>query len=274
MRFGSGKLSVAILNHFLSDKAITSKEIDVILWLSIRQDEYGRTFGVKYSDVCNDIGMSHQEYYNCMDKLEQKNFIRIMVRNRNGWDVEIIDNVFVDAKDDKKGYLNTNRSFLFSKPFIQLKAFEKKIILKLLIQKSHFNTFFLQIRTLQNWIGITNTQLLTSYMKNIKKFFSLVITKKERNTQFIIFNLHSYIDNQTKDDMSIRQHFLKHKIIATCRQLKAFFTETTIADLITLLGQYPKHYTLVKQIAIDCIYEKKCIEPKLINHIINDKIKK
>ena len=275
MRFGNGKLSVSVISKLLSDKSITSKEIDILLWLSVRQDAYGRTFGVKYTDVCSDIGMSHQEYYNCMDKLEKNNFIRIIYQHRSGWDIEIWENVFTDNKEDKKRYLNTNKCFLFSKDFIRLKAMEKKIILKLLIQKNgHFNPFFLHVRTLEKWIGIKNIQLLNSYIKSIKKFFNLTISKKDGNNRFVIFNLHNHLEGLTKDNLTIRQHYLKHKIITTCRRLKAKWDNAKIADLIILFGQYPAYYNLVQQVAIDSIWETGSIEPKLINYIINQKIKK
>jgi len=86
----------------------TEKEIDVIFWITRRQDAYGCTFGIKYYDVCTDTSTIIQEYYNCISGLENKKFLRTIKRNsQQGWDIEILGNVFATSQYDKKRYLNT-----------------------------------------------------------------------------------------------------------------------------------------------------------------------
>lgn len=277
MRFGNGKLNASIIEKLVYNKKITSKEIDVLFWIAKRQDAYGRTFGVKYHDVCTDTKISYQEFYNCIAGLENKTFIRVMNRNaRQGWDIEILENIFASAQDDKKRYLNINKDFFYSHTFIKLKANEKKILLKILLQRPKNNkAFFLRIDTIINWIGTDNIQLIRSYIYKLKNFLEITISNKTKGKKSLLiikpnYKLESILNRAS---YSIKSSYFKHKLICLCRQYRATYDAKTISDVLSLMNQYKDYLNILYHIIIDTIHDKGSLEPKLINYIMKTKLK-
>ena len=276
MRIGNGKLDAAIIEKLINANQITAKEIDVLFWIARRQDAYGRTFGVKYYDVCTDTSISIQEYYNCISGLEIKNFVRVINRNsQQGWDVEILGNIFATSQDDKKRYLNINKDIFYSESFINLKANEKKLLIRILLEKrSNNKAFFMRIDTLMNWIGIDNIQLMNSYILKLKKFFQINLSNKTKgkNSLFVIIPNYQLESILNRTSYSIKAFYFKHKLKCLCRQYNAPYDETNINDILILLNQYGDHLNTLEHIIIDTIHEKGSLEPKLINYIMNSKL--
>lgn len=277
MRIGNGKLNASIIESLIHTKQITSKEIDVLFWIARRQDAYGRTFGIKYREVCTDTEISHQEYYNCISGLEVKGFLRVINRNcRQGWDIEILDNIFATSKDDKKRYLNINKDIFYSKSFIQLKANEKKLLIKILLQKPNSKkAFFLRIDTIKSWINIDNIQLINSYITKLKKFFEIKLSGKTKGEKslFVIVPNYQLESILNRASYSIKTFYFKHKLRCLCRQYNASYDDKTMNDVLTLLNQYGDYLNTLEHIIIDTIHEKGSLEPKLINYIMNSKLK-
>lgn len=274
MRFGNGKLNAEIINKIIETKSITGKQIDVLLWLAIRQDEFGRIFYVKYNEVSNDLNICNQEYYNCINSLEKHNIIRIINRHYvNGWDIEILNNIYISENDDKKRYLNINRNFLYTQIFRTLKANEKKLVLKILLSIKLEKSFFLNFKNIKLWLGITNKQLINSYikkLKSLKDIFDIKISKKSWKKTIIIKKI--FQDSPYKYE-SIAYHFLYNKIKQLCRLYKVKYTLETLKDTIILFVQYKKHYTLISNVFSDTIIKNHELSPKLINYIVSSKIK-
>lgn len=279
MRFGSCKLNETIVNNIVASKIITSKEIDVILWLARRQDDFGRTFNVKYFEVCNDIGISHQEFYNCIKSLSTQKYIKLLSRsNKTGWDIELINNIFHDENDDKKRYLNINRNALFSDDFISLKANEKKLILKIIFEKKENKKFFLYHQTISKWLGIFNKQLIKSYINNIKDFFFFLIEPKQKSAKKKIKSPHIIVDSIKNtlafSDDSIINHFYRHKLKSLCRNLKIPIDNLKIDSVITIIKQFKSYYDIssIHNIIFNSIEEQKDIVPQTINWLITHKL--
>lgn len=274
MRFGNGKLNAEIINKIIETNSITGKQIDVLLWLAIRQDEFGRIFYVKYNEVTNDLKICNQEYYNCINNLEKQNIIRIIHTHYvNGWDIEILDNVYASQNDDKKRYLNINRNFLYTETFRVLKANEKKLILKILLNIKLEGKFFLNFTTIKSWLKIKNKQLINSYIKklqSLKDVFNISIFKKRKKQTIIIKK--NFQDSPYKHE-SIANHFLYNKIKQLCRLYKVKYTMEALKDTSTLFAQYADYYTLVFSAFSDTIIQTHKLQPKLINYIVSSKIK-
>ena len=108
-----------------------------MLWISLRQNQFGLVNNVKYYDICNDINISHQEFYNSIYNLVAYKYLTVTSRSRKyGWDIKILNNIFLDEDDDKQRYLTINRKFLYEESFLKLRSNEKKLILKILIEKN------------------------------------------------------------------------------------------------------------------------------------------
>ncbi len=292
IRIGNCRLSNTIIDKILFDKTITSIEIDILLWLSLKQDEFGKIEGVRYAEVCEDIRISNQTYYDCIARLEFGQYITVSECNRFGWDIIINDNIFLGEEDYKKGYLTTNRAIIHNPIFYKLKANEKKLVLKILTTKKDFlgkggsdsQDFFLYVTTIKNWLGITNKYLIDSYMKSLANIFEIYRFKKGEKGEkigYVIKNtnpIQRYISRwPSAEDFkkTEKEQFLSHKFKAMCRRKHIKYTLQDIKDLITLTTQYAKKIGLCSfyYIITRVLEAKKSIECKLINAIISNKIK-
>jgi len=284
IRFTNCKLSSDIINSMAINPSISSAQIDVLLWIARRQDAFGRVFYVKYSEVCKDIGISHQEYYNCIQSLVDENIIRVINRhNRYGWDFEILNNAFIGSEDDKDRYLNINRNFLFSKAFIGLRSNEKKLILKILLEKIEGKEFYLFISTVTKWTGIKNRQLIRSYLDKLKTFFTVSFFTKGKNNRNKSYKHKDRQGCVLQDDVislnfhknSEFEHVYKHKIKTLCRNMKIFVSgEHLIDDVIILMQQYMNHVHLsvIYNIIVGSLEKHNEIRPRYINWKINNYI--
>lgn len=272
-RFGSGKIKYSILSKLIEDKKMTSKEIDLFLWLAIRQSDQGIVSYVKYKEVCADIGFSIQEFYNCVYALESRQYISIKERHgSHGWHIQIIDNTFATAADDKQRYLNIHRDFLFEKTFIEMRANEKKLVLKIITTYNTAKDYYIKIEAIIDWLQTSNTQLIRSYIEKIKAIFS-IYRKKYNNKNSNVFVIEK--NNVTVGDAygSISDKFLNYWLRSTFRVKKILCTPDALKDLIALFKQYKNHFNLVYDVMVTTLTKTdNTIEPKLIHSIITTEL--
>lgn len=276
MRLTSAKISSTIINRIINDTSISSKEIDVLLWISLRQNQFGLVSNVKYYDICNDINISNQEFYNSIYNLVAYKYITVISRSRKyGWDIKILNNIFLDENDDKQRYLTINRKFLYEESFLRLRSNEKKLILKILIEKNPSKKFFLNFETIKKWISIDNSQLIKSYIRSLKKFFNLHISKNNKTKSVtIIINETPLINLDFSDKSQIKYHYL-YKVYSICRNMKIKNrSEKNLLDVVILIQQYAKYIPLTSiwNTIINSFEEKNSIEPKYINILLQSRL--
>lgn len=158
---------------------LTKCEMNLILFLSFYQDEYGRIYGVHYKDVSDKTGMSYQEFYNAKKSLEEKGFIRCEKSNRIDHDITILNNAFLTREDDKKGYINTSHNIFHTKEFYQMKAGAMLLAMKLMKNTYDERGYFLIgvkkfYEKYTQIFGVTK-RVLRNYLKQLKEFFSIGI---------------------------------------------------------------------------------------------------
>lgn len=255
---------------------ITSNELDLLLYMSLRQDPWGKVIGLYYKDVVLDLCFSSkQSFYNSLYGLEDKGYIKINYdRKDEYWECIILDNIFLDSKDDNKGYFNTNRDFLHTPEFRSLSLNEKKICIKLAIQyhEQHCEGFGMSIypKTVSKWIGVKSTALIYKYIENISAFFPSVIKKGTLGNMFHFGN-HNYVPF-IKADASEREHHLLHKLKYFCRSYSIAYTIKDLKDLIVLIGQYAaKGPGRLYGTICNVLLSKRSIEPALINSLLSGK---
>lgn len=280
---GSAKLSYAIINKICSTPTlwvkdpeneckkievtnVTDLELKLLLDLTLLQDQFGhiKDFDAKSFSLRHNCSI--QSYYNARDGLELKEYIRVVPQKPD--DMQILDNMFRDENEDTKGYFNTNKEFLFSKEFQDLKVNEKKLAIQLAIKYNAVDraNFGLKIgvETLAKMIGIKTVSLIYKYMESLHYLFPNYRKKTEAGS-FI------YIDKEINDykntyTASERETFLEHKIKQFCRFFKINYTMADLKDLIILLGQYASYNKgLLTSVVLDVLIKKKSIEPALIN---------
>ena len=276
MRLTSAKISSTIINRIINDTSISSKEIDVLLWISLRQNQFGLVSNVKYYDICNDINISNQEFYNSIYNLVAYKYITVISRSRKyGWDIKILNNIFLDEDDDKQRYLTINRKFLYEESFLRLRSNEKKLILKIIIEKNPSKKFFLNFETIKKWISIDNSQLIKSYIRSLKKFFNLHISKNNKTKSVtIIINETPLINLDFSDKSQIKYHYL-YKVYSICRNMKIKNrSEKNLLDVVILIQQYAKYIPLTSiwNTIINSFEEKNSIEPKYINILLQSRL--
>ncbi len=289
MRTTNNKLGYHIINKIMSPKIIiptqdgtdieisniTDIELDLLLYLSTRQNAFGSIEGIYYKDLMLELNCSKQSFYNAFYGLETKGYIQIDYSGCNkNWKCTILNNIFLNEKDDEKGYFNTNRPFLYSTEFKELTLNEKKLCILLTIKmaKAYQNhkPFDVYPLTIASWLGIDSISTIYKYCNNIEKFFPNIRVKGIKGEK-IVFTSKCYIPFQLPDEEHTeRMNFLTHKIKYFCKMYDISYTIKDVQDLIVLMGQYAsKGVGKLFSIICDILISKRRIEPALINSLLN-----
>ncbi len=288
MRIGNTKLANSIVKRlqpkFLElkdsegntyiERNVTNKEFDLFMYLALRQDPFGKVEGIYYKDLMIEIDVCKQTFYDTLNGLERKQYIKVSKFNADYFDVQILNNKFADKKDDEKGYININRAFLHSWSFKRLKVNEKKIILWLLMSYKPSTGLKIYPQKIAKMLDLKTKSmtLIYNYIENIKEFFPYSRIKGEKGDLVYFHKGNDTIIYKTQK--TDREQYLEHKIKHICRIFKISYTMKDLKDLIILIGQYAaKGIGKVFSIISDVLIKKRSIEPKLINSYLSDSYK-
>lgn len=281
MRITNNKLSNKIVDRmstptlYLKDEDgntvevnnVTSLEFDFLVYLSRIQNAFGKAIGVHHRDVMKAIECCKQSHYNVIEGLVNKEYITAIQAKKDGlWDFTILDNIFLNDKDDKKGYVNTNRDFLYTPGFRRLPVNAKKLCLKLLISYNSQTGLKIYLPNLAKWIGVKTVSHMHTYLESIKGFFPYELVDGIQGY------LVSFVPGNNICDIysvkSEKENFFTHKIKYFCRKFKVSYTMETVQDLIVLILQYASlGSSVVFGIICDILLSKRSIEPALINSL-------
>lgn len=162
---------------------MTGNEVNFILYLSRFQNESGKVIGVYYKDVCEELQISLQGYYDLLHSLEHKGLLSLEKNNYYDVDITLIDNDFTgyDYKniDKNAGYINTNYQLFKSKVFMDLKGPEKLLAIDWLKnylagKRSYAVNVQRFVQKYKELLGISRRSLM-GYVKMLKIFFSIGI---------------------------------------------------------------------------------------------------
>lgn len=98
------KISVEVLEKMMK-KRLTKREVDFVLYVGRFQNEYGMAHGIYYRDLCKEVGLSFQGFYDCMRALQRKGIIEFQKRTYFDYDIEILDNSFAGNENYGRGYV-------------------------------------------------------------------------------------------------------------------------------------------------------------------------
>lgn len=270
-RFTNAKLSRIVVEKLISDKNISAIQIDLLLLLCSIQDECGDFSNVHFTDVTIALSCCKATFYNALLALEKANYIKINWNDRMCWSGTVVSNVFSDSEDDKKGYLRTNISALYSRKFKNLKANEKKILLFLFTNYKTETGMDAYIKTIGSWIGIDNISLIRKYLENIKEFFPFSYKESLQGTLVSFKSNITFVANSDNEASAYLYKLFKrflniHRIPYTLCDLK---------DLVSLAIQFKLLGTRnVIQHIFDILKRKSkiTIQPRLIYTFL-DKIR-
>lgn len=159
-------------------KKLTSKELNLILYLSQYQEESGLVRGVYYKDVCSESGMSIQSFYAAKEALERKGIIKVTKSHYTDFDITINDNNW-NERAFRESYLNTNCCLFKNPVFKKFSAGEKLLsILFLRINLVSNRSFEIGVdkfyREYSKKLGIKK-RILQRYLHTLKSLFAIGI---------------------------------------------------------------------------------------------------
>ena len=125
------KISVEVLEKMMK-KRLTKREVDFVLYVGRFQNEYGMAHGIYYRDLCKEVGLSFQGFYDCMRALQRKGIIAFEKRTYFDYDIEILDNSFAGNENYGRGYVSLHNKMVRSAEFKKLKAPAKLMALYLM----------------------------------------------------------------------------------------------------------------------------------------------
>lgn len=173
------KLKNTFVDRMISER-LSSAEIDFVLLIAKYQSENGTVESVYYKDVCSDLGISIQKFYDIIHSLSDKNFI--VYEKLNGADIRIhfVENDFTNANYNKGGlgYISAAHNNFASKKFTELKAGAKLLYLysqrftsgKHMLLENFYNEFC-------KLLGVAK-KTIQAYVHELKERKLLFISKK------------------------------------------------------------------------------------------------
>lgn len=247
---GSNKLKNKFIARMIQAN-LTSAEFDFIMCLAMRQNNRGIISGVYYRDICEQIGVSYQEFYNILYSLEKKGLITRTKENYIDHDVVLTDNVCETQADFMDGYVHLTTMFTDDK-FRKMKVGAKIIALE---------TYR---------IAMTNK---ASYRKKKKAFFaewSKKLGVQKRSIRVYLHEIESYFSVGVKDDVmyitpkkqakeytqtSETKNCVYAYVKAVCRRKKIPYgqKDKNVEDVAKLIVQYQKEAKDIAKKVAACI---------------------
>lgn len=225
------KLKYSMLKKLNS---LTGKELDLLLFIARFQDEKGNVEAIYYKDVCQELKMCKQSFYNALAGLERKGIVHYMRTPESDYNIKILGNDFSMGKEDyQKGYIMLNRRVFRSKAFQKLKAREKYLLIRLM-QETHLCRGMYKIGRkkfcdkYKGELGVS-ARMICCYIHSLKEFFNIRIVKGIYRISYIA----DKFAKRTESALRQTREHLASKILRQAgykRQWKSHVIE--LADLI------------------------------------------
>lgn len=244
------KIKTSIIKSLLDHgKKMTNTEYNLLLYLSHYQSDDGSVIGIYYKNVCREIQISYQSFYNALYGLKEKGLIEIKKESYTDWDVLIRNNDLSNIDYTKKtsgnsgkekSYLNTGVDLFYSQRFYALKVNEKKLIIELIrlagirggCYKVESKKFY---EDFKNIFGVKK-RALQNYLTTVRRFFEVKLCDG-----YYCFIPHKDAREKTTAP-SDKDVFADGVATAAFRRSKAVYNEETYRDTRFLIIQYFGHY--------------------------------
>ncbi len=283
------KISIEVLEKAIKEK-LSSVELDMLLYIARFQNEAGVASGIYYKDVCENIGISYQGFYDCKKSLQEKGLIYAEKKNYYDWDITILNNSFIGKENYGRGYVSVSSKMVKSTVFRRMRANAKLMALYLLREwsinrkKSRSESYsILKQNLLRKFeeMGFTN-RMTRAYLGELKPFLSVYLENGRK--YFLTFKKNEVYNAGESENEEKRLHDFD----TACRRNKVKEIQEEIKrDVLTVLRQY--HVKVVKKLDfnLSSIVEQSLKElngekkkskwrrelnPKLIHKIIQEEL--
>ncbi len=216
---------------------VTSREFDFLIYISRFQDESGRVEGVHYRDVCAEMGMSFQGFYDTKRSLEEKGIISAGKSSRIDHDITILGNSFEGVENFEESYINTNHNIFQSREFFDLKAGTKLLAMEMMkisyagqgkavIGKEKFYEKYCSMFQVSR-------RVMSAYLMQLKAFFSVGL---KDGKYYITPLVKVYRKPGTKSE---NERYAEHQTKVICRRRRMDVTDhKAVSDTAKLAAQY------------------------------------
>jgi hypothetical protein len=169
------KIRYSLLDRLIE---LTTKEMDIVLYVAIHQDDQGRLLDTYYRDICNAYHMCGQSFYSSLSALQDKGIV-VYERKNQIFSIKLLDNDFSSEKSYQEGYIDLSDNIYRSCEFNYLTAKEKVLFFHLMKQ----------------------TDMNSKYQIQIEMFFeeySKLLHIQERTLKNYLYSMHTFYDICTK----------------------------------------------------------------------------
>lgn len=237
---GSSKLKLSYVDR-MNRAGLTSKEIDFIIWIALKQDSSGHVRGIHFKDVCSELSISIQKYYDICKSLQDKGLISWTKKSFWDRDIYLIGNSFeLGHADYKAGFVKMTYHFLRSDDFRKMKAGAKLLALDCFrIANTNHVSYQINVanffKKYKSMFGVTD-KVLRVYLTQIRRFFSIGI----KDGKYYITPL-----AETRKEILFeteKERCYKQILKAACHRCRiTVITYDVFNGLIELFDQYKNH---------------------------------
>lgn len=176
------KLKYNVLDKLILNN-VTSAEIDFLLYVSRYQNDKGVSKGIYYRNMCKEIGISFQSFYDLKTSLTEKRIIKAEKNSYYDWDITILDNDCSDPESYQEGYINTNHNIFYSSDFYSMKAGAKLLAMEFMkisfSGRGCYNIGSSKFYDKYTKIFKVTKRVIQNYMQDLKSFFSIGLKEKQ-----------------------------------------------------------------------------------------------
>jgi len=286
------KLSWLLFNKICDPKnKFTSKEIDTILYLSQKQDDFGVVAVVHWKEFTKNTSVKTQSFYNSLFSLKKRGVIEEIdtplldgTKNDYGYrNIRIIDNNFMSAegkvtKESIKaagGYFDLDKyPILNTEAFYRLTPSEKRVVLYMLKQ----HNYYIQNNIREDIITtLCSIQRITQKQRRSARKFVYAIAgsgllpvkvTSECDLIWESYDVRAFYISQPTPSIDSKADRRNERIISTLLAKRGIEADRgAIKEALKVLGkQYSVKASLTVQwIVSNCIKVRKSICPKYIN---------
>lgn len=261
-------------------KECNSTAIDMFLYICQYQNDFGQVYDLQYKDTCIKLQISHQTFYDALYFLEDKGFIKLGGRH-GAHDVKVLDNIFPydEYATYKEGYLDLKNKPFYKPEFhmlpIALKKgvitiannmmnLTEKVIIKGVATTEITEKLTIGIDKIRNYCkdGRSSTEYL---IKQLEKFF---IVEKKSATIYVFKPLKP--KHETPEKETGMYKFITFRIANMCSKNKIAFTMKDLYDTYYIFKSQYKKFVKIVNMLCQTVFEKKSLEPALINYLTNN----
>lgn len=265
------KIKYDLIHRIYDDTTLTSDELNMIIYLAKNGDDLGSVRGIYYKEYARELRVSHAQFYNILNSLEEKGYIIKEKNYREDIDVCLTKNIFVVPGEDYepvaeyRDYLNLNMKLFEDAEFYELRVYAKKLLLALLVKavndkarrqkvgipagKTYSKVFHVPLRQYDIYaekLHITK-RMAKSYFREIKKWVSTYNDSLYTDTDIITVQENAVgkpeISVSERGKTAVRKKTDRFDSDLTfikmlCRRHRVESDDTGLTDAAQLVSQY------------------------------------